>query len=419
MCESAPLDVGDDARGEPVTEPGCRLGGTCCVVSDKPYNRVEGRYCTDGGFNAYIKVLSYIFDRIILAVPVSHGPSDRGVWPMERGIATFAELPVFPFRYPYELCLHPLAYGRPLRRAVREADLVHVIVPGYMQLLGLGMAQALGKPVFCSVVGDWEANFQIGRKILTHPRMVAQVIDAHRVILRWILKSGLIFTYGRELTAKYQRINPNVVNNQDSTFSEAQVRAPETLGPLGSPPRLLYVGRLDYKKGVTFLLEAQAALRSGGLPARLTIVGDGPDRGEFEACVQRLQLAELVEFAGYVPQGERLRAMYREHDVFVLPSLTEGAPKVVVEAYAAGLPVISTNAGGIPGMVSPDNGILVPPSDAAALEHALRRVLLDNSLRLRLARNNIALARTQTMEAQARHMAAHLKRGFPRLFKSA
>ena len=112
----------------------------------------------------------------------------------------------------------------------------------------------------------------------------------------------------------------------------------------------------------------------------LTIVGGGPNQGEFEQIVQQLKLEGAVTFRGYVAVREELWRVYRGHDMFVLPSLTEGAPKVVIEAFANGLPVVATNIGGIPGMVSPESGILVPPNDVAALGDAIRRILTDDRM---------------------------------------
>jgi glycosyltransferase involved in cell wall biosynthesis len=395
-----------------------RLGKTCCVISDKSFYLVDGEYCSAGGFNKHMEVLRALFDRVIIAVPVSHGSCPSNAYPLSPDIAEVVELPTYRYKYPFQSLLHPIGLGRPMLNAIQQADVVHVMMPGYPQLLGLLIAQMQGKPLFCSLVGDWEANFVVCRFAESHPCLVTQVIRIHRVLLRWILKSGLVFAYGRSMTQSYRRIGTNVVESHGSTFSKSSICSPEDLSGLHKPPRLLFVGRLDYKKGIPVLLRAMARLRDAGLVTTLTIVGNGPSRQEFLDLVEKLALQGVTRFRGHVRTRDDLWAIYREHDLFVLPSLTEGAPTVVNEAYANGLPVVATNVGGIPGMVSTENGILVRPNDADALAGAIRRTLTDDDLRQRFAQHNLRAARTKTMEVQVRHMAKHIRRSLPNIFRS-
>lgn len=155
-------------------------------------------------------------------------------------------------------------------------------------------------------------------------------------------------------------------------------------------PPLLAVGRLVEKKGFHVLLDALARLRDDGHATRCVIVGDGEDRGRLLAQKDRLALAD-VEFAGMRPHDEVRIAMHQAR-ALVLPCIVgrdgnrDALPTVLLEALAAGVPVVSTAVGGVEEIVDGGAaGVLVPENDATALAAALRRVLADDHARARLA----------------------------------
>jgi colanic acid/amylovoran biosynthesis glycosyltransferase len=152
----------------------------------------------------------------------------------------------------------------------------------------------------------------------------------------------------------------------------------------GAELKLLSVGRMVRLKGQGVLLEALARLRDLGVPATLTIVGDGPLRGELEEIIERLDLADRVRLVGYVGQDD-LGGYYDAADIFCLPSFREGVPVVLMEAMTKGLPVIASGIMGIPELVeSEHDGLLVPPGRADLLAQAIARLSGDAEERRRL-----------------------------------
>jgi rhamnosyl/mannosyltransferase len=153
-------------------------------------------------------------------------------------------------------------------------------------------------------------------------------------------------------------------------------------------PRVLFVGRLVYYKGVDVLLEAMASLAARAQkPGTLLVIGEGPLEPELRARATALGISNQVRLLGRVPDAD-LPAYYRAADVFVLPSVarTEAFGVVQVEAMASGVPVVSTNLPtGVP-WVNQDGitGLVVPPGDSRALADALGRLLDDPALRARL-----------------------------------
>ena len=169
-----------------------------------------------------------------------------------------------------------------------------------------------------------------------------------------------------------------------------------------APRRVLFVGRLNTEKGLLTLVEALAHLVD--LDFEVTLAGW--PTGDFDRRLTELANARGVlgslHMIGPVPHGPELFALYREHDVFVLPSISEGTPRVIGEAMAFGLPVVTTRAGGIPDLVEHERtGLLCTPGHAAELAAALRRVLTDERLRDDLVRAAAATVDARTLEFRA------------------
>ncbi|MFI9650067.1 glycosyltransferase [Streptomyces sp. NPDC052040] len=138
-----------------------------------------------------------------------------------------------------------------------------------------------------------------------------------------------------------------------------------------SLPVVLCVANLAVHKGHRYLLQACAALRDGGHPCTLVLIGDGPERLALQRTAERLGLD--VRFLG--ARTDVTRHLARA-DAVVLPSLSEGSSNAVAEAMAAGRPVVATAVGGTPELLE-GRGILVPPADPAALAEGLGRLLGD------------------------------------------
>jgi glycosyltransferase involved in cell wall biosynthesis len=152
-------------------------------------------------------------------------------------------------------------------------------------------------------------------------------------------------------------------------------------------PVILSVARLIEKKGIGDLIRACGILGRRGRLFRVEIIGKGPLRTSLKKQVQLLELQDIVEFRGALPQ-EIVRQAYRQAAIFALPCVIsadgdrDGVPTVLLEAMASGLPVVSTNVSGIPELVeSGRDGLLVQPSNPQMLANALDRLLLDEELR--------------------------------------
>lgn len=151
---------------------------------------------------------------------------------------------------------------------------------------------------------------------------------------------------------------------------------------MGSAPlRLVTTGSLIWRKGYEYMLSAVRCLLDRGVPVHLDIIGDGPERQRVLYTIHDLDLVDHVTLRGRRPPEEVLRAL-QEADVFVLSSLSEGISNAVLEAMACGLPVVTTNCGGMAEAVGDGvEGYLVPPRRPEVMADALQTLWEQPSLR--------------------------------------
>jgi glycosyltransferase involved in cell wall biosynthesis len=149
----------------------------------------------------------------------------------------------------------------------------------------------------------------------------------------------------------------------------------QALGIAGGAPVLGTVGRLTEVKHQDLLIRAFGRVREELPDAHLLLVGDGPLMDELRALATSLGLSKHTHFVGYQAQPERYLQLM---DVFVLSSRFEGMPLAVLEAWAAGVPVVASHVGGLPELIDDgQNGLLFPPGDEGALKESICKILVD------------------------------------------
>jgi glycosyltransferase involved in cell wall biosynthesis len=300
-------------------------------------------------------------------------------------------------------------------RELARLDAVWIFGPHPISLVLAIAARRHDTPLILGVRQDYP-RYIAGR--LPSRKWVWAVAAAHVLerTFRGLARTAPTVAVGDELARRYAGGAAPVLSTGFSLVRAADIVDPDSAPTraLSDEVRILSVGRLDPEKNPLLLADVLHALRQGGGRWRLTVAGEGPLAAELRRRVDALGLAAAVEFAGYVPQGEQLRALYRAHDVFLHVSFTEGFPQVLFEAQAAGLPVVATAVGGVPGAVAPSrSAVLIPPSSAAAAADAVRRVATDPELRRRLIGSGLDNVRANTTEAQLDRISAFLAASLP------
>lgn len=188
----------------------------------------------------------------------------------------------------------------------------------------------------------------------------------------------------RESVRRTYRLDAGQIPVVRNGVDIATFRSPrDPAGLPDRPVRLLCVARLEPVKNHALVLEVLQQLTASGRRAELTLVGDGSLRAELEERARSLGVADLVRFAGLRSQTA---PFYRRADLFVLLSDYEGLPMSIIEAMAAGLPVVATPAGGVPGIVADGgNGLLVEP-DAPGIAASIAALSNDPQRYLALSR---------------------------------
>ncbi len=295
---------------------------------------------------------------------------------------------------------HFFGIARAYMRTCRRADVLFVrgMCP-YTAVLYL-CAVAFRKPICHWIVGDpltlLRTSTRNGPVLDTFAFLYALQDRFFTRLGRW-LTNGALICNGRELARAYA--SPRTIEIVSSTVEESEffARIDTCQGPV---VRILFVGFIRPEKGIEYLLDAVSLLKAD-VPWELEIVGprEFPDYCEkLEGIAAARGIRERIRWEGYVPNGKPLFDRMRAADVFVLPTLSEGTPHVLVEARANGLPCISTTAGGVPSTVTDGyDALLVPPKDARALARAIERVVGDAELRRSLIRNGLKAARQQTL----------------------
>lgn len=166
-------------------------------------------------------------------------------------------------------------------------------------------------------------------------------------------------------------------------------------------PVLGAVGELVWNKGYHVLLRAVGALKRRGIPVYVCIVGDGEERKFIQTLLQEEDIEDRVHLAGFVPDAYKILKAF---DMFVLPSVKEGLPYVLIEAGQAALPVIASRVGGTPDLVTDNvSGLLCPPKDHTKLADRLAELIENAALRQKLG---AALHERTTKEFSLQKMAA-------------
>jgi glycosyltransferase involved in cell wall biosynthesis len=258
-------------------------------------------------------------------------------------------------------------------------DLVHT--NGYFaDICALPASRMLGVPGISTCHGfiNNDARLRFYNRLdLNALRLTRRIFCVSKEIKDLLIKS--------RLPAEKLRVLPNAVPVCDGQKIQVDIRemVRRSLNIARDEFLIGYCGRLSEEKGLSFLVKAQSELARAGIQTKLILIGDGPKRKELEKMAQDLGTDNLVIFIGF---RQEVADLLQSLDAFVLPSLTEGTPMALLEAMAAGIPVIASAVGEIPSIIENNvNGILVGPAKSNEIAHALGRLIGDNSLRLQFS----------------------------------
>jgi glycosyltransferase involved in cell wall biosynthesis len=290
--------------------------------------------------------------------------------------------------------------------AVRRSDLVWIKAPASNAALAALACRRAGVPRFTWVAGS------VREVVRGQRRWGAAAIGAAAAAIVYDATTRALEQTGPAIRLDASMFT-SVVTRDDI---QATPGAGDTRSRTDGQLRIAWAGRIAEEKGLDDLLVALVRLGAGGLDANLDVLGDGPARPALEARAGELGLDGRVRWHGFVGDRGAYLAALRAADLFVLPSRAEGVPKVVVDAMAAGLPVVATRVGAVPAVLDGGRrGRLVAAGDPGAIADAVAALAADEPEQRRLRQAGLAYAADHTVEAQAAGLVDWLRRRFPDL----
>ena len=279
--------------------------------------------------------------------------------------------------YPFHVDLHGRFVARALSELEDTLDLVHLHSP---LAPPIDTSLPVVATVHTSVIEDTK-EMQGGNVGELYQKLLARA-SSKRIIADQCRTADRITTVAHSVAGEleeYYGVDDALVLGNGVDLAEFDASA-----PTDEDPFVLYVGRIDYRKGVPdFLDAAQRIAREYDVGFKLA--GQGPLEGKMQQRARDLGIDDRTEFLGYV-ERERLVSLFNEATVFVLPSHYEGLPTTMLEAMAARAPVVATAVSGVPDVIDDgENGLLIPPREPSRMADAVVRLLGDAEMRRRLS----------------------------------
>jgi glycosyltransferase involved in cell wall biosynthesis len=370
--------------------------------------------------DAYLKPNSWqslsqwwgLFRDVRLLLPTTHVSTAPAGWVRVPDFVEAREIS------PYDANLSFLQRRRIVKRnawkLLEGVDLLYARLGSYLAFDVYAVARKRGIALLTEYHGDWRSSIlaQTGGVLKTLTRRL-RAEYGHWYFAYMARKSLAVVTIGPALAETYAPPGKPVLVTTNNHTCERDL-CPRTDFSLKIPPRILFVGGLEERKGLRYLFESLKLLLAAGQNFQFIAVGSGPEQAKLLQLARQGGFADKVTFAGEVLHGPQLLDYYRQADVFVLPSIgCEGVPRVIQEAMTVGCPVIATDIGGTQWQLQDGAGIVVPPFDVIAMKDALLHVLGDEQLRRRLSDHGLENARRHCFERQSDEIAQFIRSTIP------
>jgi glycosyltransferase involved in cell wall biosynthesis len=373
-------------------------------------------YSTDEAFVKFVMSFHPYFDKVVFCDCVKK-QRKRESYVLDSTKAEVCALPSFNVYSFWKnvLIVYPKTY-RIIRSNMHQWDIAWLAAPHPVSLIFAHVCRRKGKPFFFVVRQNLLEQVRHRNKGIKRFCAMA-VVTVLEYICRRIAAKNLTFTVGQEMYRSYKKKGREVHRIAVSLISEKDVEG--TLADknleIHKPLRLLSVGRLDPEKGLDVLIKAvEMMVKAKQIEVVVQIVGRGLKDGEARRLyreVQHRHLTEYVHFVGYVPHGSDLFQLYRNSDVFVLPSLTgEGFPQTLFEAMGCGVPIVASRVAGIPYLIKDgESGLLVNSGSPTEICAAVQRISGDAELRSRLVTNGLSTVKNHTLRAERDRMVVQIQ----------
>jgi glycosyltransferase involved in cell wall biosynthesis len=377
------------------------------VYTDYPYHRVGDEVYAERAFAVFLAQLSRALGGLTVIGRLDP-TAQRARYPLGDGV-DLVPLPYYP------RLSDPLPAARAMIgslgrfwRALEGVDCVWLLGPHPLAFPFAALAMARGKKVALGVRQDTPQYVRNRHPERRLAHLAAEIMER---AFRALGRVCDVVAVGPEIAANY-RHSRRVLEIAVSLVDETDLVEPQTAieKEYGTELRALSVGRLEEEKNPMMLADVLARLREIDPRWRLSICGEGTLAEDLSGRLAGLGLKEHAEILGYLPLDRGLGELYRTSHALLHVSWTEGLPQVLFEAFAAGLPVVATDVGGIAAAVG-GAVRLVSPGDPDAAARELARIGSEPALRAALIEAGNEAVRTRTLQSEVRRTASFLAGG--------
>lgn len=377
-----------------------RLGVYC----DFSYRISEGATYAEFPFSLFIEGLAPHCERLVVLGRLDPTP---GRFPYELRTAQLVALPHYGSGADLAAVLRtlPIAIGR-YWRALDDLDVVWILGPNPPHALLFAVLGLLRRR---RVVLGVRQNLP---ELIRHRRPGRRVVLGAAYLLEWAFRALArrlpVVVVGPDLARRYRgarsmlTVYVSLLRERDLSSADSDIRRYDDEDLM-----MLSVGRLDPEKNPLLLAEVLDRALAADPRWRLHVCGDGPLADALMRRAAELGVEDRLVAHGYVPIDDGLWDFYRAAHVLLHVSMTEGVPQVILEAFAARLPVVATDVGGVGDLVA-GRGLLAPPADADAAAGAVTLLIRDPELRRRLVDCAQRAAADHTLEAECSRLAGFL-----------
>lgn len=348
----------------------------------------QAGYATDGGFPLQMRYLSELFSKTTLVVPCGGAKRTAGLTPLSGN-----QLAVEPLSIPMGTgIMRKLLFGvwllkaaATIWKAIWRADAVHIPIPGDVGTIGILFALLQRKRIFIRHCGNW-----------LQPRTVAERFWKFGMEALAGRKNAMLATGGGPAPPSAR--NSNIEWIFATSLTKKQLIPLKRQSGYRNRPRLIIACRQEERKGTDVVIKSLPRILRAFPNADLTIAGGGSHLDRFKALAGTYGVSENVRFLGQLSQKNVLRHL-EESDIFCFPtSASEGFPKAVLEALAAGLPVVTTRVSVLPQLLSYGGGVLLDAPDPEKVADAVIEILSDPERYEEMSKSAIETAREYTLE---------------------
>ena len=324
---------------------------TLTIISEV-FIKEDGKETVDRSFNIIIDEYSKHFDRINIIGP---GSIDFDFIQGFNEKIFFSSTTLYdkPIKRRIKYYLNIFKVKKYFKNIILKGntDIVQIRIPSLFSMAAFSVVQDLKIPLTTYIAGEWYSSFIANYQFFGNS-IVAKILDNKQ---KKIIKNSIPVSAGKELTYLYKELNE--IYPYFSTTHKKIIKVNKN----NTTIQLLYVGRLENLKRITDAINAVSILKDENINVRFNIVGEGVEKNNLLNLVKSLKLENSIVFHGHLSNTEELDEQYKNADIFVFPSISEGTPKVLAEAMSYGvIPIAVGDTGSIRFILEDSkNGFLV------------------------------------------------------------